>query len=459
MKLVTSSVVLLLFFLALFVCATSLYNFNFYGSMCAGSSNSEATLKEAISSIIPSGNGNCNCTVIYSVGSPLQSVPSISCDCQEKEVLKEVQTTIRREECSKIAAPWYAEGKDWHSPAKFPLCSMDACFNYSRCVGSSEKEELLIYSYDVPSPPLRYFSKIKETKYHTNDPEKACLFLVFLETSSPWPQRPDTLPYWNGGSNHVLVTFADRWEARGPPADSIGYASIMGTIVHETTSRAGFDIGIPLPGRVHMRELQSLKPRERKYLATFRGLRYVGFQGEGTFRSRDSFREMHNGKDVIVATSCNQQINKMAISEHPEFGAHCDEDELVHANYTFNDLMNATFGLVPAGRQPASYRFIEVMSAGAIPVLIADNYVKPFETLIQWHTCLLQFPTSEMHRIVGVLRAMKDDELLKRQERCLQYYNEFLKDDETLFKSSVRALKARFLGAIPNSLGDIMSRR
>lgn len=64
-----------------------------------------------------------------------------------------------------------------------------------------------------------------------------------------------------------------------------------------------------------------------------------------------------------------------------------------------------------------------------------------------------------MHRIVGVLRAMKDEELLKRQERCLQYYNELLKDDETLFKSSVRALKALFLGAILNSLGDIMSGR
>lgn len=307
-----------------------------------------------------------------------------------------------------------------------------------------------MYAYDVPSPPVRWFSRIKESKYYTNDPEKACLFLVFLDNDTPWPPHPKTLPYWNEGVNHVLVIFADKWSQRGPAQDTIGMASVMGSDIHETIYRAGFDISIPLPGNQHMVELQTVKPLDRKYFLTFRGLRYLGAAGEGTFRSHDSFREMHNGKDVIVATSCNHGINDMIRKEDPKLGVHCDEDNLVHANYSFNDLMNSTFGLVPAGIQPASYRFIEVLSAGTVPVLIADNYVKPFDTLIHWHTCLLQFPTTEMHRIVATVRAMKQEEILKRQANCLRYYNEFLKDDETLVRSAVRALKARFVGAIPN---------
>lgn len=118
----------------------------------------------------------------------------------------------------------------------------------------------------------------------------------------------------------------------------------------------------------------------------------------------------------------------------------------------------STFALVPAGIQPASYRFIEVLSAGAIPVLIADNYVKPFDTLIQWYKCLVQFPTTEMHRIVAALRAMTEEEIVQRQQNCVAIYNEYLKDDETLVRSSVRALKARFLGAIP-SFSDVGPRR
>ena len=84
--------------------------------------------------------------------------------------------------------------------------------------------------------------------------------------------------------------------------------------------------------------------------------------------------------------------------------------------------------------------------------------MKPFDTLIHWHTCLLQFPTTEMQRIVPTVRAMKQEEILKRQANCLRYYNEFLKDDETLVRSAVRALKARFLGAIPN-FSEVQKRR
>lgn len=478
MKSATTCLLMVLFLLAAFVSLSSFYNLNIYKS-CNTSNSSDDHPPDISPVTLSMPAGNCTCTIDYHRASANAIfTPAISCDCHqqssssalgvgnsssssahdevikcpecpapevrvvEKEVVKEV---VKRDRCPGV--PWYAEGKEWHFPARFPLCSMDVCFNFSRCENA---DELLIYTYDLPVPPVRYFSRIIESRYHTTDPEKACLFLVFLDTPSPWPPHPNTLPHWNGGLNHVLVTFADGWEHRNPAPDSIGLASVMGTIVFETIFRAGFDIGIPLPGKIHSIELQTLKPKERKYLAAFRGLRYLGDRGDGTFRSRDSFREMHNGKDVIVATSCNQHNNNLARKEHPEIGVNCDEDQQVYANYTYGDVMNSTFGLVPAGRQPASYRFSEVLSAGTIPVLIADNYVKPFDTLIQWHKCLLQFPTSEMHRIVGVLRAIKEEELLKRQENCLQYYNEFLKDDETLMKTAVRALKARFVGAFPS---------
>lgn len=183
--------------------------------------------------------------------------------------------------------PWYAAGKTWHYPAEFPLCSMDACFNFSRC---ETQDELLVFSYTQPSPPVRYFSSINTTVHHTDDPASACLFFVFLDTDTPWPPHPAELPHWNGGLNHVLITFADMWKQKGPLPGTIGFASIMATDMHETTYRAGFDISIPLPGNLHIPELQQLRPFERKYLMTFRGLRYLGHKGEGILRSEPAFR-------------------------------------------------------------------------------------------------------------------------------------------------------------------------
>lgn len=109
--------------------------------------------------------------------------------------------------------------------------------------------------------------------------------------------------------------------------------------------------------------------------------RYIGHK-EGNFRSDPAFRSMHNGEDVIVAVTCNHKTNNKIRKHHPEQGEGCGEDEVTYKEYDFNDLMNSTFGLAPAGRSPSSYRMIEILSAGTIPVLIADNYVKPFDTMI-----------------------------------------------------------------------------
>jgi glucuronyl/N-acetylglucosaminyl transferase EXT1 len=329
---------------------------------------------------------------------------------------------------------------------------MDVRFNYTRC---SNQSELLIYSYSIPSPPVRYFTLLNTTAYHTHDPDKACLFFVFLD--SPHKVLPETLPYWgHNGLNHVLVTFADMWHHRVPDPERMGFASIFASDMHETIYRPGFDISITLPGHVHIDSLQSIPPLEREYLATFRGLRYLGAPNEeGSLRSYDSFRSIHNGKDVIVVTTCKHHTNDLKRQADPQLGRHCEEDEAEYARYSFGGLMNTTFGLVPAGRQPNSYRLVEVMAAGVVPVLIADNYVKPFDTIIQWHQCLLQFPSSQMHLILPTLRAMvaraRDDqgELLQRQRSCIHIYNHFLRDDPTLLRAAIASLKARFYGAMP----------
>ncbi|MCO5564943.1 hypothetical protein L7F22_018613 [Adiantum nelumboides] len=409
----------------------------------------------------------CNCPSFHAnsnAGGGLATATSVDCACDDSDQVQllplctnatlpstspiDIQGRSTVKETVVKYEPWYAQGRTWHYPVLFPRCSMDVCFNFSRCDQGAD-HELLIYSYDSPSPPVRYFTGLKNTHWHTDNATKACLFFVFLDLNSPHPPHPRQLPYWNNGMNHVLITFADMWKQRGPPQDTIGYASVMVSDIHETIYRPGFDISIPLPGKLHMRELQEVRPHERKYLMTFRGLRYLGrAHEEGVLRSAEVFRAMHNGKDVIVVTSCRHPTNNVVRKGAPELGKNCEEDEAEYGKYAYKELMNTTFGLVPAGRQPSSYRMIEVLSAGVVPVLVADNYVKPFDTLIQWHRCLLQFPSSEMQRIVPTLRAMDAVELLSRQRYCTRIYHAFLKDDPTLLRAAITSLTARFLGSL-----------
>lgn len=351
-------------------------------------------------------------------------------------------------------APWHAN-KLWHEPDAFPRCSMDACFNFSRC---DHRNDLLIYTYNDPVPkglhaPM-YFESLPGSEWHTTNPEQACLFFYFSDTEAnkaAWTKPAFShLPYWNGGLNHVIVTFADRWGDTNPAPESLGMASLLSTKLHHTTYRSAFDIAIPLPrsNPFIIAELYHLSPFERKYFLTFKGKRYLS--REGVFRGSESFRGMHNGKDVVVVETCDGKTNTKLLKSHPELGSGCKEGQAVYDSYDYMELMNSTFALAPAGRSPASYRMFEVLSNGAIPVLMADNYVKPFETLIQWQYCLLQFPTDEVPRILPTLRALSRTEVEDRQRYCKQVYEEFLMDDTTLVRSVIRSLKERFLGMMPN---------
>lgn len=348
-----------------------------------------------------------------------------------------------------VVRPWRAD-KEWHTDARFPLCTMDVCFNFSLC---DHSKELLVYHYNTIEPywPSNYFKILPSTPYHTSNPEKACLFFVFSDNLSENAQHPhpSTLPYWNGGLNHVIVTFADKWSLTNPPEESIGKASILASRLHENTMRSGFDISIPLPrlwGGVP--QLWSLKPFERKYFATFKGKRYM--TRAGGFRSSDEFLTMHNGKDVIITTSCKQKTNNDFLVWHPKSRLGCDHDQLLYDRYDYNDLFNSTFGLAPGGRSPASFRLLEILSAGAIPVLIVDNYVKPFDTLIQWHQCLVQFHSTEILRILPTLRSLSEREVEMRQQYCQAFFLEFLETDAKLLNTVMRTLKARFYGSLPN---------
>ena len=80
--------------------------------------------------------------------------------------------------------------------------------------------------------------------------------------------------------------------------------------------------------------------------------------------------------------------------------------------------MNITFGLVPAGRSPATYRLAEVMSAGAIPVFVNRDYVRPFPERVDWSSFSFVFSPEEVGRsMVETLRAVSPKELWDMQVR------------------------------------------
>lgn len=199
--------------------------------------------------------------------------------------------------------PVYSSVGDRNSN-KFSSCSMDSCFDYSRC---DNAEELLIYLYDTLDSQTWYFKDaLERSPYYTADPEKACLYFVTVDRRAEKIPSLPTLPYWNHGLNHVIVSISDFWvQRKATPVETIEMASTMTSIAHHASYRAGFDISVALPQKRSYSDVQGLKAFERKYFLTFTGMQFLGSSGS---RINPVLRSMHNGEDVIIAITCKQVL-------------------------------------------------------------------------------------------------------------------------------------------------------
>uniref|UniRef100_A0A1I8P1V7 Exostosin GT47 domain-containing protein n=2 Tax=Stomoxys calcitrans TaxID=35570 RepID=A0A1I8P1V7_STOCA len=179
-------------------------------------------------------------------------------------------------------------------------CRMETCFDFGKCYSG-----FLIYVYPPEplnslgaAPPIspnyqKIITAIQESRYYTADPQKACLFVLGIDTldrdslSEDYvrnvPSRLARLPHWNNGRNHVIFNlYSGTWPDY--VEHSLGFDTGEAILAKASMSvqhvRHGFDISIPLfhkqfPLRAGSTGLASSMhfPSNKKYLLAFKGKR------------------------------------------------------------------------------------------------------------------------------------------------------------------------------------------
>ncbi|XP_022242416.1 exostosin-1-like [Limulus polyphemus] len=199
-------------------------------------------------------------------------------------------------------------------------CNMARCFDFSRCI-----DDFKVYVYPVEdsiSPAYqKILSIIQESRYYTDDPSQACLFVLSLDTLDRDHLSPDYVKnihlklhqrakYWNNGRNHVLFnlysgTWPDYIEDLG---FDVGQAILAKASTSVSKFRQYFDVSIPLFPKHHPKKggergtlTSNNFPVNKKYTLVFKGKRYVHGIGSET---RNSLHHIHNNKDIILVTTC-----------------------------------------------------------------------------------------------------------------------------------------------------------
>jgi len=90
-------------------------------------------------------------------------------------------------------------------------------------------------------------------------------------------------------------------------------------------------------------------------------------------------------------------------------------------------MMSSTFALCPRGFGNTSFRLIEAIEYGAIPVYISDVYSFPFEDVIDWNKCCIKVPESQLGNLHSVLInfIQNTTNLIEMQTYIHEVYNKY----------------------------------
>lgn len=91
-------------------------------------------------------------------------------------------------------------------------------------------------------------------------------------------------------------------------------------------------------------------------------------------------------------------------------------------------MLRSTFTLVPAGYGQWSFRLMEALNAGSIPVLLADSYVLPFQKKIEWKKLSVRFREESLADLPKLLSSIPKEEIQLMQNHIAASRNLFSKN-------------------------------
>ncbi|KAG4074562.1 hypothetical protein HA402_005627 [Bradysia odoriphaga] len=342
-------------------------------------------------------------------------------------------------------------------------CRMETCFDFTKCY-----EDFLVYVYPpeplnslgaAPPHSLNYqkiLSAITESRYYTNDPTKACLFVLGLDTldrdslSEDYvrnvPQRLQRLPYWNNGRNHVIFNlYSGTWPdyAENSLGFDTGEAILAKASMSVQQIRPTFDISIPLFHKQHPLRAGNTGfvtsnnfPADKKYLLAFKGKRYVHGIGSET---RNSLFHLHNTRDLVLVTTCRHGKSWRELQD-----ARCDEDNREYDRYDYETLLqNSTFCLVPRGRRLGSFRFLEALQAGCIPVLLSNSWVLPFQSKIDWKQAAIWADERLLLQVPEIVRSVPATRILALRQQTQVLWERYFGSIEKIVFTTFEIIRER----------------
>ena len=229
-------------------------------------------------------------------------------------------------------------------------------------------------------------------------------------------QKIKNLKYINSGKPHIVFDFSND---NHPIYDNQNLYYLK-TSCNKETHNYQKHISVPLFPLYMFTDEDIDEPDDRLVLASFRG----DLKNE---LRKDLLN--YNTVDLIIK---DESIRELDLSEDMEYKI------LNHENLEsyVNLLYNSKFTIIPRGSSVGlSYRLIEAMSAGSIPVIISDNHVLPFSDMINYNKFSISIKEKLIKNIEKKLKKIKNIDQL--HNNLLVIYNIYFSTIEKIISTAL----------------------
>ncbi|ESN98566.1 hypothetical protein HELRODRAFT_119925, partial [Helobdella robusta] len=339
-------------------------------------------------------------------------------------------------------------------------CRMHNCFDTSICLKNGFKVYIYpveSYEKEISSTYREILSSIRRSRYFTSDPSAACLFILSLDTLDRDPLsksfvkglrgKLNHLKYWRHGINHLIFNlYSGTWPdyKEMDIGFDVGMAMIAKTSLSQQHFRPNFDISFPLfhpehsyrGGELGLVQSTGNLAGGRSFILVFKGKRYLSGIGSET---RNFLYHLNNNRDIILLTTCKHGKDWKTLKDD-----RCEVDNRDYDKWDYKVLLrNSTFCLVPRGRRLGSYRFLEALQAGCIPLILSNDWVLPFSEVIDWSRALLWADERMLLQLPSLVRSIGTERILLLRQQTQFLWDTYFSSIDKIVATTLEALKDR----------------
>ncbi|XP_072465505.1 exostosin-like 1 [Notamacropus eugenii] len=335
------------------------------------------------------------------------------------------------EELTQDPCPPSCSAHQWWSQRRG--CLMETCFDTSKC--QIQDFKVFVYPIGLTQPISEVHHKvlasIEGSRYHTANPEEACLFILPGDALGP-----QLLPLWNGGQNHLIFHLhPGSWPDLGFDP---GQAMVARASPTPETFRFGFDVSLPLFPQNYPQKGGS--PSQLAYFIPPSGEDLLAFESQLDMWVTDSSNQ--RDQNAVLIPSDHQGETFKGHRDRP-----CKQDHTTEQSEDQKRLYNSTFCFIPPNCRLGSFHLLQALKAGCIPVLLSRGWELPFSEVIDWGTAAIIIDERHLLQIKSALQELPPARVLALRQQTQFLWDAYFSSVEKIVHTTLEILRDRIFRA------------